>query len=66
MDESGRVIEDLGRKIDLKTKEEVEIKKEKKALELEIERLEKKVAELSESSFYLKQEKEENEKIYRL
>ena len=49
MDESGRVIEDLGRKIDLKTKEEVEIKKEKKALELEIERLEKKVVKHMDS-----------------
>ncbi|XP_022965652.1 polyamine-modulated factor 1-binding protein 1 [Cucurbita maxima] len=62
LDESGRVIEDLERKVDLKTKEKVEIEKEKKALEMEIERLGKEVAELNESSFCLKQEKEENGK----
>ena len=41
MDESGRVIEDLERKVDSKTKVKVEIEKEKKALEMEIERSEK-------------------------
>ena len=35
----------------------------RKLLEMEIERLENEVAELSESSFYLKQEKEENGKV---
>ena len=45
------------------SKEKVEIEKEKKVLEMEIERLEKEVDELSESSFYLKQEKEENGKV---
>ena len=44
-------------------KEKVEIEKENKDFEMEIERLENEVAELSESSFYLKQEKEENEKV---
>ena len=44
------------------SKENVENEKEKKALEMKIECLEKEVAELSESSFYLKQEKEENGK----
>ena len=61
LDEYGRVIEDLERKVDSKTKEKVE--KEKKALEMKIERLENEVIELSESSFYLKQEKEENGKV---
>ncbi|XP_023537259.1 myosin-7B-like [Cucurbita pepo subsp. pepo] len=63
LDESGRVIEDLERKVDSKTKEKVEVEKEKKALEVEIERLGKEVAELNESSFSLKQEKEENGKV---
>ena len=45
------------------SKEKVEIEKEKKILEMEIERLEKEVTKLSKSSFYLKQEKEENEKV---
>ena len=35
----------------------------KEDLEMKIERLEKEVAEMSESSFYLKQEKEENRKV---
>ena len=47
LDESGRVIEDLERKVDSKTKEKVEIEKKKKALQTKIERLEKKVAQLS-------------------
>ncbi|XP_022959063.1 uncharacterized protein At1g10890-like [Cucurbita moschata] len=45
------------------SKEKVEIEKEKKDLEMELERLEKEVTELSESSFYIKQEKEENGKV---
>ena len=36
------------------------MEEEKKELEMKVERLEKEVAELSESSFHLKQEKEEN------
>ena len=35
----------------------------KKELEMKVERLEKEIVELSESSSYLKQEKEENEKV---
>ena len=46
LDESGRVIEDLERRVDSKTKEKVEIEKEKKVLEMEIERLVKEVVEL--------------------
>ena len=42
---------------------EEKMEEEKKDLEMEIKRLEKKVTELSESSFYLKQENEENEKV---
>ena len=36
LDESSRVIEDLERKVDSKTKEKVEIEKEKKVLKMEI------------------------------
>ena len=46
MNESGRVIEDLERRVNSKTKEKVEIEKEKKVLEMEIKRLVKEVAEL--------------------
>ena len=42
---------------------EEKMEEENKDLEMEIERLEKEVVELSESSFYLKQEKEENGKV---
>ena len=41
LDESSRVIEGLERKIDSKMKAKVEIEKEKKALEMKVERLEK-------------------------
>ena len=56
LNESRRLLE---RKVDLK----IEIEKEKKTLEMEIQRLKKEVAEVSESSFYFKQEKEENGKV---
>ena len=42
---------------------EEKMEEEKKDLEMKIERLEKEVVEFSESSFYLKQEKEENGKV---
>ena len=38
------------------------MEEEKEDLEMKVERLEKEVAKLSENSFYLKQEKEENGK----
>ncbi|XP_038889361.1 paramyosin-like [Benincasa hispida] len=62
LDESGRVVEDLERKVDVKMKEKVEIEKEKNGLKMEIEKLEREVAELKESTFCFKQEKEENGK----
>ena len=39
------------------------MEEEKKELEIKVERLEKEIAELSESSSYLKQEKEENGQV---
>ena len=42
---------------------EEKMEEEKKDLLMEMEKLEKEVAELSESSLYLKQEKEENGKV---
>ena len=44
LNESDRIIEDLERRVDPKTKEKVEIEKEKKVLKMEIERLVKEVA----------------------
>ena len=41
---------------------EEKMEEEKKELEMKVERLEKEIAELSESSLYLKLEKEENGK----
>ena len=41
----------------------MKIEEEKKGLETKVKRLEKEMAELSKSSFYLKQEKEKDEKI---
>lgn len=61
-DESGRVIADLERKVDVKIKEKVEIEKETNGLKMEIEKLEKEVAQLKETTFCFKQEKEENGK----
>uniref|UniRef100_A0A9I9CIX9 Uncharacterized protein n=1 Tax=Cucumis melo TaxID=3656 RepID=A0A9I9CIX9_CUCME len=62
LEESGRVIEDLERKVDVKMKEKGEIEKEKNGLKMEVEKLEKEVAQLKESTFCFKQEKEENGK----
>ena len=42
---------------------EEKMEEEKKDLEMKVERLEKEVAEVSESSFYLKQEQGENGKV---
>ena len=42
---------------------EEKMEEENKDLEMEIERLEKEVVEVSESSFYFKQEKKENGKV---
>ena len=42
---------------------EEKMEEEKKELEMKVERWEKEIAELSESSSYLKQEKEENGKV---
>uniref|UniRef100_A0A0A0LII4 Uncharacterized protein n=1 Tax=Cucumis sativus TaxID=3659 RepID=A0A0A0LII4_CUCSA len=67
LEESGRVIEDLERKVDVKMKEKGEIEKEKNGLEMEVEKLEKEVTQLKQSTFCLKQEKEENGmRIYEL
>ena len=50
--------EEIRRRMRMEEKMEEKMEEEKKELEMKVERLEKEIAELSESSTYLKQEKE--------
>ena len=51
------------RQFDEERKKRMKMEEEKKELEIKVERLEKEMTELSESSSYLKQEKEKNGKV---